>query len=58
MCMSTPSVSSMPERQSAQMPAGDARTRLSDRETRRRGYAAAMIAPASNAAATTNITGV
>ena len=58
MCMGTPDVPTVPERQAARAPNGDAGMRMSDRDKRRRGYAAAMIAPAAGAAATTNVLGV
>jgi hypothetical protein len=56
----TPDVPSVPERQAAKQPSTDVGTVLKDRDSRRRGFAATMLA-ASNAgpAATTNsITGV
>lgn len=59
MCVGgTPDVPAAPERQAARNPGGDPRMRLLDRDRRRRGYAAAMIAAAGGPAATTNITGV
>lgn len=54
-----PDVPAPAERQAARQPAGDPRGRLSDRDRRRRGYAATMFAsPTIAAPGTTNITGV
>lgn len=54
----TPDVPNPPERQSARAPSGDIGLRMADRDRRRRGYGAAMIAPMAGAAATTNVLGV
>jgi hypothetical protein len=61
MCMpSAPDPPPLPaQRQEARQPAGDIRARLSDRDRRRRGYAATMFAPsAMGAPGTTNVLGV
>lgn len=58
MCGGTPDIPAVPERQSARNPATDVGARMSDRDKRRRGYAATMVAPTAGAAATTNILGV
>lgn len=60
MCISTPDPPPLPaQRQEAKQPAGDIRTRLSDRDRRRRGYAATMFAPAVvGTPGTTNVLGV
>lgn len=54
----TPDVPNPPERQAARAPSGDIGLRMADRDRRRRGYGAAMIAPMTGAAATTNVLGV
>lgn len=59
MCLSSPEVPKVPERQPVQEPKMNVRDRMSDRDRRRRGFLATMYAPANaGAAATTNITGV
>lgn len=61
MCVGAPKIPDpkpLPERQAARQPATDVGIRMSDRDKRRRGYAAAMFAPIGAPAATTNITGV
>jgi|GEM_PF-5375632 len=59
MCVGAPDIPQIPERQAARSPAGSAGGRLGEKDMRRRGFAAAMIAPTLGApTATTNITGV
>lgn len=59
MCVGgTPDVPTQPERQAARPPSGDVRARLGDSDSRRRGYAAAMLASPTAALATTNVLGV
>lgn len=59
MCTGTPDVPTVPERQAASQPKVAVSTRMSDRDARRRGYAATMFAPQAGAgAATTNVLGV
>lgn len=58
MCTGTPDVPSIPERQAAGQPKIAVGARQSDRDARRRGFAATMFAPAAGAAPTTNILGV
>lgn len=54
-----PDVPTVPERQSPKQPTMTAKDQLTDRDRRRRGYAAMMFAPTTGAAAgTTNVTGV
>jgi hypothetical protein len=55
--MKTPDPPTIPERQAAQEPKINIRERLRDRDRRRRGYAAAMLA-APAPMATSNVTGV
>lgn len=58
MCGGTPDIPSVPERQSARNPATDIGARMGDRDKRRRGFAATMMAPQTGSVATTNILGV
>lgn len=61
MCIGSPKVPDppvVPERQAAKQPSTDVRSQLSDRDRRRRGYAATMFAPNAGAPATSNVTGV
>lgn len=59
MCIGgTPDVPTVPERQAARQPMTDVRDRLSDKDRRRRGFAATMFANTTGAPATTNVTGV
>ena len=57
MCLSTPKMPSVPERQAVKQPELDVSTRLSDRDRRRRGYAATMFAGSTGPASTTNTLG-
>jgi hypothetical protein len=61
MCIGSPKVPdppAIPERQAPQQPKTDISTTLSDRDRRRRGYAATMVAGNLGAPATSNVTGV
>lgn len=58
MCMGAPDAPTVPERQAAKTPDGDVRSRLSDSDRRRRGYAATMFTPSLGAPTTTNVLGV
>ena len=59
MCVGgTPDVPTPPERQAARQPGGDIGVRMGEKDRRRRGFMAAMIAPAAGAPITTNVTGV
>lgn len=53
-----PDIPVVPERQSPKEPRGNVRDQLSDRDRRRRGYAAMMFGGNTGAASTTNVTGV
>lgn len=59
MCIGgTPDIPTVPERQAGKEPKLDLRDRMSDRDRRRRGYAATLIAADRSAATTSNVTGV
>lgn len=58
MCTGTPDVPTVPERQAAMAPKMAVGARQSDRDARRRGYAATMFTPGAGSASTTNILGV